>query len=74
MAKTIKEIKDEIQKSLINFANEHGIENMDLQVNIKTKEVRNIMGGVIETFLEAETEIKINWHEKGFYQRISRVD
>lgn len=60
MAKTIKEIKDEIQKSLINFANEHGIENMDLQVNIKTKEVRNIMGGVIETFLEAETEIKIN--------------
>lgn len=60
MAKTIKEIKDEIQKSLINFANEHGIENMDLQVNIKTKEVRNIMGAVIETFLEAETEIKIN--------------
>lgn len=60
MAKTIKEIKDEIQKSLINFANEHGIENMDLQVNIKTKEVRNMMGGVIETFLEAETEIKIN--------------
>ena len=60
MAKTIKGIKDEIQKSLINFANEHGIENMDLQVNIKTKEVRNIMGGVIETFLEAETEIKIN--------------
>lgn len=38
MAKTIKEIKDEIQKSLINFANEHGIESMDLQVNIKTKE------------------------------------
>lgn len=60
MAKAIKEIKDEIQKSLIDFANEHGIESMDLQVKIETKEVRNMIGGVIETFLEAKTEIKIN--------------
>ena len=60
MAKAIKEIKDEIQKSLIDFANEHGIERMDLQVKIETKEVRNMIGGVIETFLEAKTEIKIN--------------
>lgn len=60
MARAIKEIKDEIQKSLIDFANEHGIESMDLQVKIETKEVRNMIGGVIETFLEAKTEIKIN--------------
>lgn len=52
--------KNEVQKSLIDFANEHGIESMDLQVKIETKEVRNMIGGVIETFLEAKTEIKIN--------------
>lgn len=44
MARAIKEIKDEIQKSLIDFANEHGIESMDLQVKIETKEVRNMIG------------------------------
>lgn len=60
MAKTIKEIKDEIKESLIEFANEHGIESMDFKVNIKKKEVRNMLGGVIETFLDAETEININ--------------
>ena len=71
---SVKELKQAIEKAIIDFSKENEIDNMNVHVTIEKKVKCNMVGQVMESWLEAETEINIKRYEKGIYQRISRVD
>lgn len=56
---SVKELKQAIEKALIEFSKENELDNMSVQVTIVKKFKCNIMGDVIESWFEAETEINI---------------
>lgn len=56
---SVKELKQAIENAIIEFSKENEVDNMNVQVTITKKCKCNIMGDVIESRLEAETEINI---------------
>lgn len=56
---SVKELKQAIEKAIIEFSKENEIDNMNVHVTIKKKVKCNMVGQVMESWLEAETEINI---------------
>lgn len=56
---SVKELKQAIEKAVIEFSKENELDNMNVQVTIVKKSKCNMLGDVIESWLEAETEINI---------------
>lgn len=56
---SVKELKQAIEKAIIEFSKENEVDNMNVQVTIIKKCKCNMLGDVIESWLEAETEINI---------------
>lgn len=56
---SVKELKQTIEKAIIDFSKENEIDNMNVHVTIEKKVKCNMVGQVMESWLEAETEINI---------------
>lgn len=56
---SVKELKQAIEKAIIEFSKENEVNNMNVQVTIVKKCNCNILGDVIESRFEAKTEITI---------------
>lgn len=56
---SVKELKQAIENAIIEFSKENEVDNMNVQVTIIKKCKCNMLGDVIESWLEAETEINI---------------
>lgn len=56
---SVKELKQAIEKAIIDFSKENEIDNMNVHVTIEKKVKCNMVGQVMESWLEAETEINI---------------
>lgn len=56
---SVKELKQAIEKAIIEFSKENEIDNMNVHVTIEKKVKCNMVGQVMESWLEAETEINI---------------
>lgn len=56
---SVKELKQAIEKAIIVFSKENEVDEMNVQVTVVKKCKCNILGDVIESWLEAETEINI---------------
>lgn len=56
---SVKELKQAIEKAIIEFSKENEVDNMNVQVAIVKKCKCNMLGDVIESRLEANTEINI---------------
>lgn len=56
---SVKELKQAIEKAIIEFSKENEVDNMNVRVTIVKKCKCNMLGDVIESWLEAETEINI---------------
>ena len=56
---SVKELKQAIEKAIMEFSKENEVDNMNVQVTIVRKCKCNMLGHVIESWLEAETEINI---------------
>lgn len=56
---SIKELKETIEKAIIEFSKENEVDNMNVHVTIQKKVKCNMVGPVLESWLEAETEINI---------------
>lgn len=56
---SVKELKQAIEKAVIEFSKENEVDNIKVQVTIVKKCNCNILGDVIESRFEAETEINI---------------
>jgi hypothetical protein len=55
----IKELKETIEKAIIEFSKENEVDNMNVHVTIQKKIKCNMVGSVLDSWLEAETEINI---------------
>lgn len=56
---SIKELKETIEKAIIEFTKENEVDNMNVHITIQKKVKYNMVGSVMESWLEAETEINI---------------
>lgn len=56
---SVKELKQAIEKAIIEFSKENEVNNMNVRVTIEKKVKCNMAGQVMESCLEAETEINI---------------
>lgn len=56
---SVKELKQAIEKAIIEFSKENEVDKMNVQVTIVKKCKCNMFGDVIESWLETETEINI---------------
>lgn len=56
---SVKELKQAIEKAIMEFSKENEVDNINVQVTIIKKRKYNMLGGGIESWLEAETEINI---------------
>lgn len=56
---SIKELKETIEKAIIEFSKENEIDNMNVHITILKKVKCDMFGSVLESWLEAETEINI---------------
>lgn len=56
---SVKELKQAIEKAIMEFSKENEVDNMKVQVTIIKKRKCNMFGDVIESWLEAKTEINI---------------
>lgn len=56
---SVKELKQAIEKAIIEFSKKNEVDNMNVQVTIVKKCKCNMSGDVIESWLEAKTEINI---------------
>lgn len=56
---SVKELKQAIEKAIIEFSKENEVDNMNVKVTVVKKCKCNMVGDVIESWLEAETEINI---------------
>lgn len=56
---SVKELKQAIEKAIIEFSKENEVDNMNVQVTIVKKCKCNMLGDVIESWLGTETEINI---------------
>lgn len=54
-----KELKETIEKAIIEFSKENEVDNMNVHVTIQKKIKCNMVGSVLDSWLEAETEINI---------------
>lgn len=55
----IKELKETIEKAIIEFSKENEVDNMNDHVTIQKKKKCNMVGSVLDSWLEEETEINI---------------
>ena len=56
---SVKELKQAIEKAIIEFSKENEVDNMNVKVTVVKKCKCNMFGDVMESWLEAETEINI---------------
>ena len=56
---SVKQLKQAIEKAIIEFSKEKEVDIMNVQITIVKKCKSNMLGDVIESWLEAETEINI---------------
>lgn len=56
---SIKELKETIEKAIIEFSKENEVDNMNVHITIQKKVKCNMVGSVKEIWLEDETEINI---------------
>lgn len=56
---SIKELKETIEKAIIEFSKENEVNNMNVHVTTLKKVKCNMVGSVSESWLEVETKIYI---------------
>lgn len=56
---SIKELKQAIEKAIMEFSMENEVDYMNVRVTIIKKRKCNMLGDGIESWLEAETEMHI---------------
>lgn len=56
---SVKELKQAIEKAIIEFSKENEVDNMNVQITIVKKCKCNMLGDVLESWWEAETKINI---------------
>lgn len=56
---SVKELKETIEKAIIEFSKENEVDSMNVHVTIQKKMKCNMAGSVLDSWLEAETEINI---------------
>lgn len=56
---SVKELKETIEKAIIEFSKENEVDSMNVHVTIQKKMECNMVGSVLDSWLEAETEINI---------------
>lgn len=56
---SVKDLKETIEKAIIDFSKENEVDSLNVQVTIVKKCKCNMLGDVIESWHEAETEINI---------------